>query len=701
VLSEDDAIAGIEASQMSLDSVVDEIKRLGDNPRADLLQVILDKIADEPSEKKRAMLFTAAKQNLKGKCLKDLAEQAQAMARKEWKARGGTKKSTKPELATSSIPLPSWTLYYAKHENRTFAYGTGEDGLPDIPLHSPLQFRSALIYPDRKVQGREPTQGVNVEFEDVTGEIKALPFTRADALRAPKEGMIADLVNAGVGFTPTGIKAFQNGILAGGALAKSGMVFDAPGWRGEDFFLTPGGEVIGETNRDIGLASSLSGISRIGTLEAWRNAVAAAFDEEVIAKAPHVPATVLLGFCSPLIDRAQEEMSMILSIAGRTSTLKTFALRLMASVWGSVEPTDGLLTTFSATANRLEECAINRSGSGLAIDESTLIKGDELGAFAYRIVTGAERGRKGETARHWRIACALTSEVPIAQLMRAACYEPPPGLMSRVVEIPTTGERVSDEPVDVMRAAAFNYGHAGPVFVRAMLAEGYDREKIAAEIAQRVYALIGGTGEREQERRASRAIAYIGLAGEIAQRAGLVPESFDVNAFVMRTWEACRGGANTTLAVVSRINHVLSTGLRDGTIPIYSQRGDALATGGCGAVCFQTFGNFNDPVFVLPSATLAKMIGTRETPREAAKILDDAGALYREQDDRLAWRAGRAGVGNIAAYVIYARVVLGEDADEVIEGHRHARAPISSASPALRAIAGGLSEADAERIKYN
>ena len=250
--------------------------------------------------------------------------------------------------------------------------------------------------------------------------------------------------------------------------------------------------------------------------------------------------------------------------------------------------------------------------------------------------------------------------------------------MSRLVQIPVTGERVSDDIVDRMRTVADpkhlkHFGHAGPKFVRQMLDGGYDADRITREVGVKVSEIIGGEGDREQQRRASRGLAYLWLAADIAKEAQLVPGDFDVRSFILGLWEKVKGGADTTKGVVGKVCSSLSTGLRSGDIAIYSRKGDALSSGD-GAVCFEEFGPEKVPAFVLSQAALGRLVGSRETVVDAAKILAEAGLIYREQSDRLYWRSGRAGVGNVSSYAIYARAVLGDDANDIIERHRSVRA---------------------------
>lgn len=676
----------LDAQKMTVESVRTDIEAFGCKPSADDARNLLDKIMLVEDLDRRLNLTTEAALNFKGP-LKDMAKQYSSRVNKAIKERNeaSAKRGGEPFVkAESKLPAPFWASpQYGKYQGRTYAYSRSENGTPGVPMHSPLRLLGSVRYVDRTIQGLELTRGVLVEFENEEGETRTLTFTAAEALEGKSLPMLSDLKGAGVGLQPDGIKAICNGILAGAALPDAGDVCDYPGWRGDDFYLTPGGDGIGDPSkgRRIRVAKPISGISKenaIGNLEGWCAGIAPAFNDEMIAKVPHVAATILFGLVSPLIDRAKEEMSFILGLAKRTTGLKTFAMRAMASVWGDITEAKGVLMTLSATENKIEEYAIQRSGCAMGLDESTLADPAKLPMIVYRLSTGTSRGRKGEDPLHWHIAAVVSSEVGLAQLMRMVGIEPPPGLWSRIVEIAGTGERVSDEPVGTMRAVADpkhvkHYGHAGPAFIRQMISGGYDRERIANEISARVAKLIGGRGEREQERRASRAIAYIGLAGSIAKDAGLIPADFDVDAFCAAIWEQCRSATDTTTPVVNRVIGTLAAGLRDGSIAIHdNKRGLALGTAG-DMVCIQAFGRNADPVFSMTEAALARIIGGREAVQDATKILDDAGLLQREQKDRLYWRGDRAGLGKGHAYVIHAAAVLGEGAEAIIEEYRAAR----------------------------
>ena len=247
-----------------------------------------------------------------------------------------------------------------------------------------------------------------------------------------------------------------------------------------------------------------------------------------------------------------------------------------------------------------------------------------------------------------------------------------PGLMSRVVEVNVRDENISEATIKTLNGAFQNYGHAGMLFVQAMQDEGLDREKVIAEIDARVDKLAG-TGPK-QERRASRALACVWFAGGIAQRAGLIPSEYDVEAAVRDLWDAVRGKADTKRTVIARVISALSNAVRGARIDIHSDDGNLMKSyesKECdGAIYVSDFKATGTAAFVLPSATLKRIAG--EDAGEVAKMLDAEGMLELERDGRLQWQKGRTGVGEVSSYVIIARAVLGDAVEDIEERRQEA-----------------------------
>lgn len=649
----------------------------------DRLQSLLNDIAVQPGEEERLKYYATVSANVRGKDYKDMVTASKSKAKEKWqKARAEDANPNEceptPLDAPEGFPVPIYGKCYADYNGQPYVWSLPGDFKEDVskPLHTALSITRGVTYPDRKVSGSISREGVIIEFKHASGEVRRLAFPVSSVYDRTPKGMMNILSDAGVGFGVNGANALRHGVLTGGTTNKHGYVYDIPGMKNEiDVYVAPNGQVYGNpAGLVVMLADPLPGFFCKGDPDLWRDAVAVAFAGEVFEKAPHVAAVILFAFVSPLLDRAEEATSFTLSIAGRTSLLKTTSMELAATAWGTRDPLKkGAMVTFSATDNALEKSAIRRSGCLIGIDDASLRKERAtLCDLAYRLASGVERSRMNEDGLGWCLLSMFSSEAPLADLIREGGKEPPPGFFSRVIEIPVTSEdRVSDEMVDALKVAFDNHGHAGPVLVQAIFDGGYDRDTIRNAVTAFEIRLMDGADYGQQERRASRAIAFMWLAGEIAQDVGLIPADFDVAAFAKQIWSMVKDAANTKHAVAGRVFNALRNDLREGQMEIRLNKGVIPPfPGGLGVTLFTQFRKDKVPVFVIPESAFKKMIGA-ETPLDAARILDDDGALLRDRD-RLKWGTDRSRIGT-AAYVVPARLVLGDEADFYIQDLIEAR----------------------------
>jgi len=670
------------AEQKAREELFDAIKKMEKTDDFDVLKKLVDRIAKFgrgwTHKQTRTELFLRLMQKVKGnaanlyvKGLKKAADEEDAdIAAEAAKKEREEKTAEKMEFVAAAdvkIPLPSWGDEYGPHKGRVYVFKIYGDDVPPVPLHTPLRIRSGVMYVDRRVQGRNMRAGVSIEFIDGAGKVRTLSFQRSKAFTTEgKAEIISDLTDADMGFEqPAGPNALLCGILSGEKTAEAdGMVFDYPGQRGP-VFIDPWGNWTGATNHQISLSKLMplpefETDNKKGSFDGWLMATTAMFNREMLEKAPHAIATHMAGYASSLIDMTKEDSS-VLWLGGYSTNVKTVAMRSMASIYGPTTPLEGVIVNFNSTPNMLEQFATRRSGCGMGIDETKLAEAKELGSIIYRISSNMEKARMTKESLPWHLLCVISSERGLEDCLREGKVKTSPGLWSRVVEFDVQDEEISNDTLNAIKGAYVNYGHAGMMFVKARDAEGWDCEKIIAEVDAKV-GILAGNGVK-QERRASRALAYIWLGGEIAQRAGLIPADFDIAAFIKDVWETVRGKADTKKSIVGRVISTLSKAVLGARIDVRSNEGDMQKTyesGECdGAILDLRFGKGKDAVFVVPSGTLARIGG--EAAKVVAKILDDEGMLMKEPGRRIQWQAGRTGVGMVGAYVIYASTVLGED----------------------------------------
>ena len=143
-----------------------------------------------------------------------------------------------------------------------------------------------------------------------------------------------------------------------------------------------------------------------------------------------------MAFAAPLLHLVGEGSGGI-NLVGASSTGKTTALRVAASVWGAPDP----LRTWRATANGLEGAAALCNDGLLILDELGEIDPREAGAAAYMLANnaGKARARRDGLARPtatWRLLFLSSGEIGLADHMREAGKRVRAGQEVRLADLP-------------------------------------------------------------------------------------------------------------------------------------------------------------------------------------------------------------------------------------------------------------------------
>jgi putative DNA primase/helicase len=285
-----------------------------------------------------------------------------------------------------------------------------------------------------------------------------------------------------------------------------------------------------------------------GTFEGWQGLAALAIGNPLLMLAMSAAmAGPLLG---PLnIDGAGAH------IYGDSSTGKTTAEIAAVSVWGGPH----FKRTWRATANGLEGAGTLHSDTLLALDELGEIDPKSLYEAAYALINGtgktrANRHGEARAAARWRVFLLSTGELTIAARMNAGGFEAKAGQELRILDIPVQGrfglfEELHGRPSgsglsdEIRNKSAQHYGHAGPMFVEALVLALRDGLTLPDELHAITEKLNAAEG---QERRAARTFALCGLAGELAVRWRVAPwpagtaTAAAIHAFDI--WRKRRGG---------------------------------------------------------------------------------------------------------------------------------------------------------------
>ncbi len=192
---------------------------------------------------------------------------------------------------------------------------------------------------------------------------------------------------------------------------------------------------------------------------------------------------------------------------------KTAALKAALSVWG--EP-DGLMMNFNTTQVGLERTAAFFSDLPLGVDErqaaGTGVYGQsKIENIIYMICEGKgkTRGSKEggvQKVNRWRTVALATGEEPITNGTSQT------GVFSRVIEIYQGPFASESEAGQMHQAAAANYGHAGPAFVKSLTRK--DPESLNQKYADMV-AFVKSIGDGKAGSHVN-SIALIALADALA-----------------------------------------------------------------------------------------------------------------------------------------------------------------------------------------
>jgi len=560
----------------------------------------------------------------------------------------------------AAFPLPKehGNFAYRMFGGRPWVHERDKEDAAWRRLFTPLTIQSGVKYADR-----DGVRALRVSILDEDGTTETLDIATGLAMKGYGAELRARLREAGVTMTAEGgdriVQLFRE-IQPPNAT----VVLDPPGWR-DGAFITPWGGVIG-SNRPIELAAGIrpSGEAAAGTLEGWKAAAAAAFESQAL----HFQVGTIAGFVSPIIDLCAMPTVWLAYVAS-SSTGKTTAQRLQAAVWGDAHVKRGLLGSFNGTVKASEALLERASGAGYGFDEHKLIDGRDLQHLMFQASGGGGTDRLTREStlrktRQWSALVTLSGEVSLFQKIKGSGDTVTTGLGARCLEL-----NVEDAPglTDIImtkiEAAYQNHGHAGPEFVRHLIAAGYinEPERLECEVAER--ARILAKDSPAVALRAARIAALVWRAGELAQDAGLIPSEFDMADMAAKLWsKAMESDTAPTVAHDVAIRTLFES--------LITRRGVDVAEsayGGTREAVAWRLSNLTDvittPVYVVPVAKLAALAGGALDHKALARALDDRGALHANPRSDRATRIWDyvPGIGKVRAVVIDASAIGDEE----------------------------------------
>lgn len=248
-------------------------------------------------------------------------------------------------------------------------------------------------------------------------------------------------------------QTYRHDILGFGTLAKQRVFFGAK---------LVGSQVNSRHINKVALSSA-------GTFAEWRQGVSQYAQDH-----PPLQLALALGACSPvaalLLEQDLLKAIPLVALIGESSTGKTSALKLMASIWGKPAIGTGVIDTLLDTPNRFFANLGQKHGFPAFIDETSCLTNWDFTREIYNLSLGKERGRcnpdgSPRPENTWRNAIIFTGETSmLAQSNQNG------GLMARLLELTLPWTKDQESSDNMTNFLAGCYGTAYVPLIEHLLA---------------------------------------------------------------------------------------------------------------------------------------------------------------------------------------------------------------------------------------
>ena len=467
---------------------------------------------------------------------------------------------------------------------------------------------------------------------------------------------------------------------------------DKTGWHGRAFVLPH--ETIGSDDERIVFQTDSAMENTIrtrGTMEQWRERVA-----RLCVGNSRLAFAVSCAFAGPLLRPAGVESGGF-HFRGDSSSGKTTALKLAASVWGG----SSYLQRWRTTDNALEAIAAQHSDLLLILDELAQVDPKTAGECAYMLANEQSKARatRNGAARprlSWRLLFLSAGELGLADHMAEGMKRTRAGQEIRMADIPADAgrglgafERLHDQDGGAALSshataqAAAVYGTVGREWLQWLTVNAGTIKASIRELTERLMMDIVPELAGGQVHRVGARFALVGAAGELATAAGLTGwdkgESEQAARSCFNAWLAARGGTgNSEISAMLRQvrsflgahgegrftwwhraadDHSAKTLQRAGFRRMVNERGDPIKTD---ADHERSYGDKMSPTngesvsaefFILPEVFRGEVC--RGFDHEAVcKVLAEHGCLMMNEPGRHAKKAKLPGIGQSRCYHI-------------------------------------------------
>ena len=544
--------------------------------------------------------------------------------------------------------------YYVNAEGLWFIEKPTDPDKPEtkIWLGAPLHFQAMTR------NGDSEAWGLLIGWHDPDGKLHwwAMPYAM---LNDTRQSWRAELASGGWrGATGQKAKALLGQLLASVVVHDRARCVDRAGWHGAAYVRPDA--VIGQGEERLVLQATMAAnpFTQAGTLEDW-NATIGTWARGNRLLMFGISAA-LSGF---LLDLAGLDSGGF-HFWGHSSTGKTTIMRGAWSVHGAPSG----VRTWRSTSNGLEGTCALHNDACLCLDELGQAPAKTIGESIYMIANGQSKNRMngdGSTRplKAWRLPLLSNGEMTIADKVREDGQQVRAGQEVRIVDLSADagagmgawqdlhGHDTPGQFSDAIKAAcAANYGTLSGAYIDALT-----RSRGELNLAQDLAAVVSAwtpPGSSGQVRRVIDRFALAGVAGELAVDFGLVPwaegEALAAARQCLESWLEGRGSTgdqedrravDTVRAFIARFGSSRFQSIDPGTPERILDRAG-----------FRRTLNGQDQFLFTGDQLKTVLGGLNQTT--AAKALDRAGLLHRNDGKNLTVRVDLPDLGKVRVYAV-------------------------------------------------
>ena len=392
-----------------------------------------------------------------------------------------------------------------------------------------------------------------------------------------------------------------------------------------------------------------------GSLDGWKEIAALSIGNSRLSFA------LCAAFAGPLLRLAGLEGGGF-SFEGGSSSGKTTALQIAASVWGGPEH----VRSWRATDNGLENIAVLHNDNVLILDEVGQVNGKILAECAYMLANGQGKGRSSREgnlrkSHSWRLLFLSSGELGLADKLAENGLKSRGGQEVRFVGLPVDTSMLTElhgfphagAVVNRLKElTALHYGHAGRAFLHK-LTEPDTMTTVLSELQSALVNTVNRlvpAGADGQVRRVAQRFALCGLAGGLAVQMEILPPDFDAPGCAKRCfhdWLAARGGigASEDATILAAVRLFIEQHGASRFQDLDTQMSTCI-----NRVGFRRNVRGVTEYIVLPESFRAEII-RGFSPRRAAAVLRNAGWLHLS-DDKNTTKRELPGMGRVRTYVL-------------------------------------------------